>query len=100
MESKKNTFSIEEDTSNKIDIILRQTDYNVETAKTKLLNANMDHIKVIKDYFGIPEKKETNVSSVQQQIYKEIRHRLDDSMREYNNKQNNKLKSEIENINK
>lgn len=100
MESKKNTFSIEEDTSNKIDIILRQTDYNVETAKTKLLNANMDHIKVIKDYFGIPEKKETNVSSVQQQIYKEIRHRLDDSMREYNNKQNNKLKSEIENNNK
>jgi hypothetical protein len=60
----------------------------------------MDHIKVIKDFFGIAEKNALPVKSLQQQIYKEIRHKLDDSIRDFNNKQDKKLASEIENNNK
>ena len=38
------------DTNNKIDIIMRQTDYTEEMAKEKLKEFNYDHIAVIKSY--------------------------------------------------
>jgi len=94
------TFVCEEEMTEKIGIVIRQTNYAPEMAREKLLLANMNHIKVIKDYCGIAEKKALPVKSLQQQIYKEIRYRLDDSMREFNNKQDKKLASDIENNNK
>jgi hypothetical protein len=90
------TFVCEEDMSEKIGIVARQTNYSPEIAREKLLLANMDHIKVIKEYCGITEKKAPPVKSLQQQIYKEIRYRLDDSIRDFNGKQDQKLASEIE----
>ena len=94
------TFVCEEEITEKIGIVTRQTNYDEEVAREKLLMANMDHIKVIKEFFGITEKKAPPVKSLQQQIYKEIRHRLDDSIRGFNEKQDNKLAAEIENNNK
>jgi len=94
------TFVCEEEMTEKIGIVIRQTNYTPEIAREKLLIANMDYIKVIKEYCGITEKKAPPVKSLQQQIYKEIRHRLDDSIREFNKKQDNKLATEIENNNK
>jgi hypothetical protein len=94
------TLVCEEDMTEKIGIVTRQTNYTEDIAREKLLIANMDHIKVIKDFFGIAEKKALPVKSLQQQIYKEIRHKLDDSIRDFNNKQDKKLASEIENNNK
>ena len=75
-----NSDQIEE----KIQMILRQTDYTQEEAKIKLKDFNYDHIAVIKSYLGITEKKEPPVKNVNQEIYKQIRYKLDSTMREYN----------------
>jgi hypothetical protein len=68
----------------KIQIIMRQTDYNEEVAKEKLAAFNYDHLAVIKNFLGITEKKEEPVKNVSQEIYRQIRYKLDANMREYN----------------
>ena len=40
-----------------IQIILRQTDYSEEDAREKLKQHNYDHLKVIKSFLGVTEKK-------------------------------------------
>jgi hypothetical protein len=66
-----------------IQVIMRQTDYTEEVAKEKLKEFNYDHIAVIKSYLGVPDKKEAPVKSLNQEIYKQLRHRLDKNMRNY-----------------
>ena len=78
----------EHDLQNKIDMIMRQTDYTEEQTRGKLTQFNGDHLLVIKDYLGIPEKKIEPVKSVNQEIYKQIRYNLDGVMRDYNNRTN------------
>lgn len=63
--------------------IMRQTDYSEDEAIKKLREFNFDEILVIKSYFGITEKKHNNIKSVNQEIYKQLRNRLDTSMRDY-----------------
>lgn len=74
----------------KIQMVLRQTDYTADQAKQKLEVFDYNVINVIKDYMEIDIKKlETNnkhPSSINQQIYKQIRTKLDGSMREYREK--------------
>ena len=67
----------------KVQIIIRQTDYTEEVAKEKLKEFNYDHIAVIKSYLGVPDKKAQPVKSVNQEIYKQLRYRLDSNMRNY-----------------
>jgi hypothetical protein len=69
----------------KIQIIIRQTDYTEEEAREKLGKFNFNEISVIRDYFGITEKKDksSEVKSVNQAIYKQIRVHLDGAMRDY-----------------
>lgn len=68
----------------KIKIIIKQTDYTEEKAKEKLGEFKFDEMAVIRDYFGIAEKKApTKVASVNQAIYKQIRLYLDGAMRNY-----------------
>ena len=67
----------------KIKIILGQTDYSEEKALEKLKEFNFDELKVIKAYLGITEKKDTEIKSVNQEIYKQIRYRLDSNIRDY-----------------
>ena len=74
------------DINNKIEVILRQTDYTELEAKEKLSENNYDHIKVIKIFLGVKEKKEEGIKSINQEIYKQIRYKMDASMREYNKK--------------
>ena len=74
------TNKIDED----IQIILGQTNYDFETAKQKLEECNYDYLMVIKRYIGVTEKNDPLVKSVNQEIYKQIRHKLDTSMRDYN----------------
>jgi hypothetical protein len=83
------SFIETEDIENKIQIILRQTDYSEETAREKLKEANFDHILVIKSFMGITEKKAPPIKSVNQEIYKQLRYKLDSSMREYNIRKEN-----------
>jgi hypothetical protein len=68
----------------KIQIIMRQTDYNKDKAKEKLLEFNCDHLEVIRSFLGVSKKGSQPIRSVNQEIYKQIRYRLDTSMREYN----------------
>lgn len=67
-----------------VQMVLRQTNYSESEAKDKLKEFNNDAILVIKSYFGIAEKKAPEkVKSVNQEIYKQFRLKLDSSMKEY-----------------
>jgi hypothetical protein len=78
------SFVSNDDIEKKIKIILGQTDYTQEFAKEMLEKNNYNEISVIKGYFGIAEKKALPVSSLNQEIYKQIRYKLDASMKDYN----------------
>jgi len=78
------SFTNNTEIQEKVEMILRQTDYTEEEAKNKLKEFNYDHIQVVKFYLGIPEKKEQPIKNVNQEIYKQIRYKLDSNMREYN----------------
>jgi hypothetical protein len=67
----------------KVQKIIRQTDYNPETALAKLKEHNFDEIAAIRAYFGITDKKPTQIKSVNQEIYKQLRHKLDSNMKDY-----------------
>jgi len=65
-------------------MVMSQTNYTEEQAREKLKLFNCDYMKVIKDYMGISEKKtERNVKSVNQEIFRQIRTKLDNTMKEY-----------------
>ena len=67
-----------------VQMVLRQTNYTESEARDKLKEFNNDAILVIKKYFGIAEKKAPEkVKSVNQEIYKQFRLKLDGSMKEY-----------------
>jgi hypothetical protein len=73
---------IESDQINeKIQIILRQTDYTEEIAREKLKEYNYNQVAVIKSYFGIPEKKERIAKSLNQEIYKHLREKFNETKR-------------------
>lgn len=93
-------FEDKEETQEKINIILRQTNFTEQDAREKLLENNGDHIKTIKMYLGIQDKKEKKLASVNQEIYRQLRHKMDNSVRDYNNKQKEKLAQEISMNNK
>jgi hypothetical protein len=68
----------------KIQIVMTQTDYTEIKAREKLAEFKFDEISVIRDYFGITEKKEpSKISSVNQEIYKQLRGHLDGAMKNY-----------------
>jgi FPC/CPF motif-containing protein YcgG len=82
--------------SEKVGIIARQTDYDEETIKQKLIDYGYDHMKIIKEYLGLDKKISVpKPSSVNQEIYKQIRKKMEIS--DYNKKQDEKLATEIEN---
>ena len=69
--------------SRKIQMILRQTDYSEIEASTKLDQFDNDEIMVIKDFLGIKQIKEKPLQSINQEIYKQIRFKLDSCMRDF-----------------
>lgn len=79
-------FSID-DLDKHVEKVMSQTNYTKEQALEKLKLFNCDYMRVLRDYMGIPEKKDSpNIKSVNQEIYKQIRLKLDNSMREYREK--------------
>jgi len=75
-----------------IDIVLRQTNYTKEVAIQKLKEHNNNTINVIKEYMGVkPTEKKTPLKSFNQEIYKQIRIKLDSSMDEYRANQHGKI---------
>jgi len=92
-----------EKTQQQIDMIIRQTDYNQETAEQKLLEFNNDVMAVIRDYMKPVESISTppiNIKkkSKNQQIFKEIRDMMDNASRIYEDKKS-QLKAEEEQVN-
>jgi len=76
----------------KLNIVLRQTDYEKDIAMSKLELFNFDEVMVIKDYLGISIKEnETKVdkNNLNSEIYKQLRKRLDGTMRSYNERKTN-----------
>jgi hypothetical protein len=68
----------------KVQKILRQTDYTDEIAREKLKEFNYNEIDVIKSYFGTYNKKpQTQIKSVNQEIYRQLRNKLDSNMKDY-----------------
>ena len=67
----------------KIQKVMRQTDYSENMAREKLKEHNFDEISTIKSYLGITEKKPLPVKSVNQEIYKQMRSRLNSNMKDY-----------------
>jgi hypothetical protein len=74
------SFNETTDVNNKIQIILRQTDYSEDEAREKLKANNFDHILVIKSFLGITEKKAPPIKSINQEIYKQLRQKLNTSI--------------------
>jgi len=61
----------------RVQIVMRQTDYTTEHAKSALQKHNYDTMSCIREYLGVPEKKtQSKPVSINQQIYREIRHKL------------------------
>ena len=70
--------------ADKVQKVLRQTDYTEEKAREKLGQFNYDEMAVIRHYFGIAEKKAPpKIASVNQAIYKQLRGHLDGAMKDY-----------------
>ena len=67
----------------RIQKIMRQTDYSENVAREKLKEYNFDEIATIKAYLVITEKKVLPVKSVNQEIYTQLRTKLNSNMRNY-----------------
>lgn len=74
------------------EIIMRQTDYDSETAKNKVKEFNGNVEAIVREFINPPTKKEEK-KSVNQEIYGQIRGLMDDAARNFRNQQElNKLK--------
>jgi hypothetical protein len=82
-------FLSNKDIEKKIKIVIVQTDYTIELAREYLEKYNYNEILVIKNYFGIAEKKTQPINSLNQEIYKQIRYKLDTATKDYNTRKNN-----------
>jgi hypothetical protein len=93
------SFFSNDDLIKDVSKVTSQTNYTEEEAINKLKLFNGDYIKVIKDYMGISEKKETKkVKSVNQEIFRQIRTKLDNSMKEYREKNPINMEQLVENF--
>ena len=77
------------DVKTSVDIILRQTNYTEDEANQKLKQFNFNKIAVIKEYLGITEKKALPINSVNQEIYKQMRNKLNSDMCDFIKRKNN-----------
>jgi hypothetical protein len=74
------------------EIIMRQTDYDSKTAKTKVNEFEGDIEAIVREFMNPPAKKEQK-KSVNQEIYGQIRGLMDDAAKNFRNQQEaNKLR--------
>lgn len=94
--TKDKELGLKDNYEDKINIIMNQTIYTYSEALDQLKEHNFDHVKVIKIYMGIAEKKAPEVKSLNQEFYKQIRKQMDIS--EYNKKNPLKLDHVVSNL--
>jgi uncharacterized DUF497 family protein len=67
-----------------VKVVCRQTDYDEEKAKAKLVEHALDLQAVVREYMGVGVKRtEEKKSSTNQMVYKEFRTFLDDAATSY-----------------
>lgn len=94
------SFFSNDDISQYVKKVMSQTNYTEEEAIEKLRLFNCDYMRVIRDYMGISEKKEEKkVKSINQEIYRQLRTKLDSSMKEYREKHPINMEQVVENFN-
>lgn len=86
----------DEDIRKMCGIVQRQTDYTVDQIMDKLIEYDYNHIDIIKDFMGITVKKSYKIESIQQEMYKQMRYKLDAATKNFNDEQYDKLKKELE----
>jgi hypothetical protein len=82
----------------KIKMLMNQTIYSREEAEQKLQQFDGNVENAIKDYLGIPLQKAPIKIHPQQEIYRQIRTKMDTSMREYRDKNPLDMNQVIQNI--
>lgn len=93
------SFFNNDDITQHVDKVISQTNYTKEEAIEKLRLFNCDYIQVIRDYMGLPQKKEGDkIKSVNQEIFKQIRTNLDVSMKQYREKNPINFEQVLENL--
>jgi hypothetical protein len=92
------SFLSNDELAKNIKIIIAQTNYTEDQAIEKLKLFNNDYMRVLRDYMGIAEKKEPKIKSVNQEIFRQIRTKLDTSMKEYRDKHPIDMEQVITNI--
>ena len=72
------TCTDSEEIKNRVEIVMRQTDYEKEIAEQKLKKHNYDTTACIKEYLGIEMKREHyhKVMSTNQRIYQQLRQQM------------------------
>jgi len=73
----------------KIDLVINQTTYNEIQALEELTNNDYDPVLVIKHYLGGNKKESGDKDkplNINQEIYKQIRFKMSNIMKEYNDK--------------
>ena len=92
-QSKQNVVNIEHMKS----IIKRQTDYSDEEIILKMQIHNNDPMSILREYMGgsTSVKKEEQNKSVNQTIYSEIRHLMDDAASNYKHKKEMEERNKI-----
>jgi len=72
-----------------IRIICGQTDLTGDEALVKLHEYNFDYIKVIRNHLGLDKIKDIKIVSVNQEIYKQLRLKLDATVDDFNKRKEN-----------
>ena len=86
-----------------VNMVCRQTDYDENTARDKLKNADYNYEIVLNEFYGISSKKSDSKHSnntTNQQIYGEIRNLMDIGARKFRTDQENaeKYKNTMEEV--
>ena len=68
-------------------LIMRQTDYDQNKAEEKLKEHNNDARKIIREYIGGTQREKTTKSTINQEIYSQIRELMDTASKTYREKQ-------------
>lgn len=77
-------------------LVIRQTDYNKEDAKQKLIENDMNVKNVIRNWMGISSEKPKQNKSTNQMVFSEFRKFLTDASMDYHKKQELKKNFEKE----
>ena len=94
------SFFSNDDLNKHLQKVMSQTNYTEHEAREKLKEFNCDFMLVLKDYMGIPVKKEDKkIKSVNQEIFRQLRTSLDYSMKAYRDKHPYNLDQIIDNFN-